>query len=335
MSMKKNIMIGIAILTTIAVLYFPYSDSNLIAQQSGPVLNDNWFNALNWIKNNTPECSIIATYWDPGHFITGIAERPVVFDGATQNNQRTLNITGHLSLEEIEKIAAIPNFNYTYYEENGIQMTSITTARIQDIGMSLMTSNESQAIQILRKYQSYTQGIVLPTGTTCKNFSIYYLATSDLLGKSQWWTYFGSWLPSTHTGTKYFYIATQLGTKKPILSDNSIAYVYPLSRTEEFVVHQSNSSMSAYYQQGNNLLKVEKMFFFSGQYGYMISVPDAELKGMLWLSPDMGTAIFVPPEIEESMFTKMFLFNGQGMNKYTLIQNFGGEVKLFEVNMSI
>ncbi|MBI3190912.1 hypothetical protein HYZ41_04395, partial [archaeon] len=60
-----------------------YLESLKISECAGTVLSDNWWQALNWIKNNTKECAVVATYWDPGHFITGIARRPVVFDGAS------------------------------------------------------------------------------------------------------------------------------------------------------------------------------------------------------------------------------------------------------------
>jgi dolichyl-diphosphooligosaccharide--protein glycosyltransferase len=327
----KTVLLVFAVIITAYVIYYPLKDSNDIALYSGPVLNDNWFSALNWIKNNTPECSIIATYWDPGHFITGIAERPVVFDGATQNSMRTLTIEGSLSDDEIRAVAAIPNYEFRRFEKDGKNYTNITTARIQDIGMSLLTSNESQALQILKKYQYPTPRGAIPE---CPDFSVYYIASGDLIGKSQWWTYFGSWSPATHTGTKYYYIPIGLGQRKPMLSDNATAYVYPISTSEQFVIYEKNSTLNAFYQQGSNVLRVEKLFYFSGQYGIMMSNPDSELKGMVWLSPDMGTIIFVPTELENSMFTKMFLFNGQGLEKYKMVGNFGGEIKIFEVNMS-
>jgi len=67
-----------------------YMESLKISECAGTVLSNNWWEALNWIKNNTKECAVVATYWDPGHFITGIARRPVVFDGASQGSTITL-----------------------------------------------------------------------------------------------------------------------------------------------------------------------------------------------------------------------------------------------------
>src|SRR3989344_2965647 len=103
--------------------YYFFSPGLYIAKNQGTVLSDNWFQALNWMNNNTPECAVVATYWDPGHFITGIARRGVVFDGASQGSTRTVIIDG----------------------------VNVTTSRIQDIATTLYTDNETLAMNILKK----------------------------------------------------------------------------------------------------------------------------------------------------------------------------------------
>ena len=51
--------LAVIILYSNALYYRPASD---IAKYSGTVLTDNWWTALNWIRNNTVECSVVATY---------------------------------------------------------------------------------------------------------------------------------------------------------------------------------------------------------------------------------------------------------------------------------
>lgn len=50
-----------------------------------PIMNDVWYKVLVQIRDSTPADSIINSWWCPGHFITGISQRRVIFDGATQN----------------------------------------------------------------------------------------------------------------------------------------------------------------------------------------------------------------------------------------------------------
>lgn len=327
MSTLKTIIMITVILLTAFVLYTPFSTSYEIAKSSGPVLSNNWFEGLNWIKYNTPNCSVIATYWDPGHFITGIAERPVVFDGASQNTVWQRDFEGHLFEEQIKKIAVIDNYDVEYIQKDGKEYTRITTARIQDIGNSLLTSNETMAVEILKKY-------VMPD---CNN-SIYYIASGDLIGKSQWWTYFGTWKkenPEDSKGQKYFYTPAELGQTKKMTTENATIYVYPLSSEESFFIYYKDGTMIPFYQRGQDKVQIQKIFYFQGNTGLLQTAQNESLfRGMLWVSPDMQFVIFVPEEIIDSMFTKMYLLNGEGLEKFKIVQNFGGEVKLFKVNLS-
>ncbi len=55
------------------------------SQYSQFVLND-WPQAMDWLKNNTPEDAVIASWWDYGYWITTLAERTTVIDNATLIN---------------------------------------------------------------------------------------------------------------------------------------------------------------------------------------------------------------------------------------------------------
>jgi hypothetical protein len=49
------------------------------------IYNDIWDKTFERIRNNTPENSIVNTWWPPGHFVKAMAHRRVTFDGATIN----------------------------------------------------------------------------------------------------------------------------------------------------------------------------------------------------------------------------------------------------------
>ena len=56
-----------------------------LVQGRGPVLGQGWYDALTWLNRETPEDSIIIAWWDYGHWITSVAKRRCVSDGATTN----------------------------------------------------------------------------------------------------------------------------------------------------------------------------------------------------------------------------------------------------------
>ncbi len=53
-----------------------------IARQSGPSIGQNWLNLFEWMRTQTNKTDIMASWWDPGHAVTALGERPVVADGS-------------------------------------------------------------------------------------------------------------------------------------------------------------------------------------------------------------------------------------------------------------
>ncbi|MBF0512369.1 MAG: hypothetical protein HQL13_08625, partial [Candidatus Omnitrophica bacterium] len=71
---------GLALMVIILTLI---NGNNAIRTVLTPIFNSTWDEALTKIKTDTPQDSIINTWWAPGHFIKGIAHRSVPFDGAS------------------------------------------------------------------------------------------------------------------------------------------------------------------------------------------------------------------------------------------------------------
>lgn len=290
---KRHIGTFIFFVILILILgMFYYQPAVGLASGSGTVLSNNWWNALNWIKENTEECAVIATYWDPGHFITGIARRPVVFDGASQGETLSVEVDGE----------------------------KIVRSRIQDIATTLFTTNETEALEILELYKK--EG--------CSE--MYYIASADLIGKSQWWSYFATWNP-VDKGTAHNYMLLQLSRATPLTGQNTVLYSYPFGQQQAFVIRDQEDQLNAFLQNGQQLLTVEKLFYFSGENGILQTNPDADVMGTLLMQPDRQSVVFMPEQLENSLFTRMFFFNGQGLEKFEFVGNWGGEVKLFKVGI--
>ena len=47
------------------------------------IQNNDWGHAMNWLKNNSPEDSVIASWWDYGYWITTLSDRTTIIDNAT------------------------------------------------------------------------------------------------------------------------------------------------------------------------------------------------------------------------------------------------------------
>jgi len=53
------------------------------------IYNDTWDEAMRFLKNETPPDAIVDTWWSPGHFIKAMAQRRVVFDGASISSRQS------------------------------------------------------------------------------------------------------------------------------------------------------------------------------------------------------------------------------------------------------
>ena len=57
-----------------------------------------------------------------------------------------------------------------------------------------------------------------------------------------------------------------------------------------------------------------------------------EIQGTIFVpDPSGSTIVYMPEELENSVFTKMFFFNGIQLDKFELVGNWGNEFKLYKV----
>jgi len=96
LSKKKNYLLKISsviIVLTLFIIPLVYPASNWISSVDFPATiltggttyppSNDWLETLEWIKNNTPEDSVVISWWDYGYWITTVAERTTVIDNAT------------------------------------------------------------------------------------------------------------------------------------------------------------------------------------------------------------------------------------------------------------
>ncbi|HEX5457575.1 MAG TPA: peptidylprolyl isomerase [Candidatus Nitrosotalea sp.] len=56
------------------------------------ISTNDWPDALNWIKNNTPKDSVVASWWDYGYWVQTLGERKTLADNATVDTNVIANI---------------------------------------------------------------------------------------------------------------------------------------------------------------------------------------------------------------------------------------------------
>jgi len=96
---------GIIILLVIPMIYPPGAEVSLLSQMPPTILNggtaftistNDWLDALDWMKNNTPKDAVVASWWDYGYWISTMGERTTLADNATLSTRVIKNIANML-----------------------------------------------------------------------------------------------------------------------------------------------------------------------------------------------------------------------------------------------
>jgi dolichyl-diphosphooligosaccharide--protein glycosyltransferase len=129
--------------------------------------SDDWKDATLWLKENTPQDSIIASWWDYGYWITTLSERTTLADNATLidwqiqkmayalittpdnswnilNSHYTEDISAYLGDENVIKFGGTleSEFNAKYEEEFGKKC--VPTFKTQGLEMADTLDDESE-----------------------------------------------------------------------------------------------------------------------------------------------------------------------------------------------
>jgi dolichyl-diphosphooligosaccharide--protein glycosyltransferase len=98
---KLPYVIGILLLLTIPMVYPVGSEVYRLTNAPPTILNggsaytiatDDWLDALDWIKNNTPKDAVVASWWDYGYWISTMSERATIADNSTIHTTIIQNI---------------------------------------------------------------------------------------------------------------------------------------------------------------------------------------------------------------------------------------------------
>ena len=288
----------------LAVFSLMFINNAMVAasQASGMKISNNWYDMLDWLKANADKKALIATWWDPGHIITGYTGLRVHADGA------------HCGIGK-----CVP-YNHDI--------------RIQDMGRLMTTNDENESIAILKKYNGLDSetcaaaneeikrryGISIPKDACDPPSEIYVIASADLIGKYYWMSYFG-----LGQGRNYY----QMNFQNFDPNQGIITYAGGLSlvRQDDKWVPVMNLP-----QQGiRNLIVKEIVYFENGQKHYVFNETNA-IDGMVWVDPGYGLAIYMDPIVRDSIFTKMFFFNGVGLKNFELVYS-NPEIRLFKAKL--
>ncbi len=312
----KNILLFASVFALISIFTFVLISGAIQIGKSGSglAISQNWYDGLDWLKVNADKDSLISTWWDPGHIITGYTGLKAHADGA------------HCG-------------GCTPYNHN---------VRIRDMGKIFSTSNEDESLDLLKKYTHLTEeqcetakksfpNVQVPDDA-CKDVSeVYVLATSDLIGKYYWMSCFGNFDMQLWNTTH--------GDKWQCDGRNYVQVPFSNFDAQGLPIYTQGGFTTTLLQNGTDLIAVvnvpsegvrnavvSDVVFYTETGRVHSTFPNATIDGMVWIDPSFRTIIFMDQQIRDSIFTRMFFFDGQGLSNFDLMYS-NPEVKIFKAKI--
>jgi dolichyl-phosphooligosaccharide-protein glycotransferase len=194
----SKIIVGILLLLVLIIPINVIGNSNNIAKNMVPSMNDGWYNALDKINNEASSDAIINSWWDFGHWFIAIGQRRTTFDGAMQNTPQAhwmgkslITSNPNESVGILRYLSCGANHGYNLIKD----YTNNDTYGSVQLLYKIIPENRKDALKILKDNNlSEENAKNILKYTHCDNLvENYYITSEDMVGKGGVWGHFGSW----------------------------------------------------------------------------------------------------------------------------------------------
>jgi len=194
LQVNKLISKTIVMLILSLLLIPPYISAYNTATNFIPDFNDAWKISLERIKDDSKPNAIVNSWWDFGHWFKYWADRPVTFDGTSQNTPPA-HWVGKVLLTDDEdlSIGILRMLDCgSRVKFNAISKLTNDDAKAIDIMYGIMPLSREEARKALAKFKEEDAEKILNL-THCQPPENYFITSEDMVGKSGVWAHFGSW----------------------------------------------------------------------------------------------------------------------------------------------
>lgn len=310
-------MIFVVIVVCAQPVYVAYATSNSVV----PGTDDAMVNSMNWIKANTPNNTIITSWWDFGHLFTAKADRAVTFDGGSQNNGRAYWVGKALLTSNEDLSAGILRMLASSGDDGYIALENYTknTAKSVEILDKILPVDKTNANTILTTQYGLTseqaQNVLKYTHPDNPTPDVF-ITSLDMAGKAGWWSYFGNWNFNNKSSTNYIYSVAQANATT---NNNSV-----LIQGQNGVVAQiTGNNITAGIMVDENRMAEPHRFIIvdNGTKAYDQVINNQSTFSILLVKQDNNLiAVAVTRELEDSMFTRLFFMQGDGLKRFKLVK---------------
>jgi len=351
---KTAVMVIITLAIVSPTIFGAYQVSTSVV----PSTSDTMWDAMTWVKVNTTNDTTLASWWDFGYLFEIASERPTLFDGGSQTGIRAFWTGKALTTNDTDLSAAIfVMMAYTgdHATETLDNFTNDSGKSVEILENTLTLSAEEAKNKMVDTYGlTSTQADEIVKMTHPENPTpVIFVASSDMIQKAGWWSYFGTWDFNSQSSKGYQYmVSAQPEKMKSIgngkhqvnltnLEDRGILYQTVV--TKGAGNNTTNATTAAVFENNGTPVIINNTTYDPFKINRLILIED----NIIWRNEtvnesgnytllvigDNGTysSIIMNKELENAMFTKLYILGGFGQSAYELVHSEPG-VSLWKIS---
>ena len=351
-SLKKALVV---VLITLALVSPTVCGAYQTTALTVPGSSDPIWNAMDYVKENTTNDTVIISWWDFGYLFQIASDHPTSFDGGSQSGDRAYWVGKALTTSDFAQSKGILQMLGTTgsnASELLCNYTGSNVTAVDALDKTLGMSREDAKSTLVKDYnltESQASAVVKQSHPSNPN-NVAFVLSSDMIQKAGWWSYFGSWNFDTLDSINYqYYVAPNYVTIKPnsegsitIVNESNVLYNAEVKRGSNGT-NQTTAQMTAVWANNGskvnlngtdyNPLKASNLVAIEDGYLTVNKTLDKTGNYTLYLlsSGDEYTAILMDNELKDSVFTRLFLLGGVGQDTFT-ISNMQDGVATWTIN---
>ncbi|WP_069592956.1 STT3 domain-containing protein [Methanosphaera sp. WGK6] len=349
---QKSYVTAIAVVLVLLAVASPMMADHTTAAAAVGSTNDDMYNTLTWIKANTAEDTVLASWWDFGHLFTAVADRQVVFDGGSQNNMRAYWIGNALQTHDENLSAGILRMLANSGEEasNTLDLYTNDTSKSVEILNAILPMDRTAANTALTGTYGLSQqeaNAVLDLTHPANTKPVNLILSSDMLSKAAWWSYFGTWDFQNQTSTHYSYYPGQseveqingntftldysngivgVASTSNDTNGTSMTFAYvdqsKLNKTLNESTTEDKERMATELTDGtgNELIKPHKLIYVDNNQLTERIVNNNSNMSIMAIHQTDGSyfTVLFDSYLEDSVFTKLYLESGMNTTRFNM-----------------
>lgn len=350
-SIKKSVVV---ILIVLALISPTVCSAYQTSQQVVPGTSDPMANTMDFIKTNTSNDTVIFSWWDFGYFFESASGHPTSFDGGSQTGDRAFWVGRALSTSNLDLSKGIMQMLATTGDNATNLLANYTGDNVTAANALLeilpMSKDDAKNTLVNSHHLSDTQATNVVSQSHPDNpNNVAFVASSDMLQKAGWWSYFGMWNFDIKNSTNYNYFVsseqTHIGANSngsTVLSDsNGIQAKAVINRgagnnsttAKVDCVFSNNGTPVIVNNTTYNPFKASNVMIIEDNYLMKNESLNNNGNYTLFLLGNNGTysSILIDNHLKDSTFTKLFLLGGAGQDTFTMTHMENG-VSLWEIN---